>query len=195
MKVIAFNGSPRPHGNTGTLLRRCLEIIENEGLETEFIQVGGSGIKPCRGCDACRTIHPERCAIIDDQLNAWFEKMCQAKAILLGSPTYLWGITPEMKCLMDRAGYLTRGKLSKGQVDGLFRRKIGAAISCDAVTGAVQAVQAMQTFFFATQMIVPGVSYWPIAKGARPGDVVDDKKGMAHIEELGRTIAWLAKRL
>ena len=32
MYVVAFNGSPRKTGNTSMLLRRCLDILEKEGL-------------------------------------------------------------------------------------------------------------------------------------------------------------------
>ncbi|MCF8045021.1 MAG: NAD(P)H-dependent oxidoreductase, partial [Desulfarculaceae bacterium] len=41
MKVVAFNGSPRKNGNTSYLLKTVLQTLEGNGIETEFIQVGG----------------------------------------------------------------------------------------------------------------------------------------------------------
>ncbi len=46
MKVVAFNGSPRKEGNTAAAIKVVLEVLEGEGIKTEFIQLGGSGINP-----------------------------------------------------------------------------------------------------------------------------------------------------
>lgn len=40
MKVVAFNGSPRKNGNTSYLLKTVLKTMENNGIGTEFIQLG-----------------------------------------------------------------------------------------------------------------------------------------------------------
>jgi len=39
MKVVAINGSPRPQGNTALLLKRVLEVLQQEGIETEMVQM------------------------------------------------------------------------------------------------------------------------------------------------------------
>lgn len=54
MYVVAFNGSSRKNGNTEIILKKCLAKIEEAGIDTEIITVGGTGIKPCMACDACR---------------------------------------------------------------------------------------------------------------------------------------------
>ena len=41
MKVIGINGSPRKSGNTEILLKTVFQELENEGIETELIQLGG----------------------------------------------------------------------------------------------------------------------------------------------------------
>ena len=48
MKVIAFNGSPRPGGNTAYLLDCVRRELEDEGIETELVQVGGANIRGCK---------------------------------------------------------------------------------------------------------------------------------------------------
>ena len=50
MKVLAINGSPRPDGNTAYAIGLVLGQLEQQGIETEVIQVGG---KPFRGCVGC----------------------------------------------------------------------------------------------------------------------------------------------
>jgi multimeric flavodoxin WrbA len=44
-------------------------------------------------------------------------------------------------------------------------------------------------------MIVPGSSYWNIAIGRAPGDVLRDEEGMKTMEVLGQNMAWLLKKL
>lgn len=104
MKAIAFNGSPRPDGNTAFLLNCVLTEIQREGIETELVQVGGQNIHGCRACYQCFKLANRHCAFNDDRLNEWIDKMLAADAILLGTPTYFADLTPELKALIDRAG-------------------------------------------------------------------------------------------
>jgi len=53
MKVVAFNGSPRKEGNTANLIKKVFAELEAEGIETEFVQIGGKKIKGCTGCMKC----------------------------------------------------------------------------------------------------------------------------------------------
>ena len=195
MHIVAFNGSPRPKGNTQRLLRHCLATLEADGISTELIQVGGSDIKPCRGCNACRKRGEEICAIGNDPLNAWFAKAREADGIILATPTYSWGPTPEIKALLDRFIYLARVKLRAGETRNPFFRKVGAAIAVDGYSGAPMAVQALQTLFLVTQMIVPGANYWPVGKGVNAGDVDDDTLGMGYVADLAHNMAWLLHKI
>ena len=45
MKVVAFNGSARKDGNTAILIKRVLKALEEEGIETELIQLAGEQIR------------------------------------------------------------------------------------------------------------------------------------------------------
>ncbi len=193
MHVIAFNGSPNKNGCTSTMLRLCLDTMEHEGIHTELIHIDNR-LQSCRGCNACRNGNRGRC-VLDDPLNDWFERICQADGLLLGSPTYFWGMHPSMKNLIDRVGYLARATLRAGENNNPLRHKVGAALAVDAFSGAPQTVQAMQTLFMVTQMIVPGAVYWPIAKASAPGREMRDVEGRRNVEDIGRQMAWLIKRL
>ena len=50
MKVIGINGSSRKGGNTTFLIRTVFEQLENEGIETELIELADKEIKGCMGC-------------------------------------------------------------------------------------------------------------------------------------------------
>ena len=44
-------------------------------------------------------------------------------------------------------------------------------------------------------MIVPGSSYWNMALGRMPGEVLNDEEGIETMATLGRNMAWLLKKL
>ena len=45
------------------------------------------------------------------------------------------------------------------------------------------------------EMIVPGSSYWNMALGRMPGEVLNDEEGIETMATLGRNMAWLLKKL
>ena len=187
MKVIAFNGSPRADGNTQILLNRVLEPIRARGIATELYQVGGREIHGCRACYRCSQTKNGRCTYDDDIVNECIAKMVEADAILLGSPTYFADLTPEMKALIDRAGFVTRAN------GHLLRRKIGAAVVAVRRAGEIHAFDSINHFFLINQMIVPGSSYWSFAMGREIGAVNQDEEGLRTMDVLGENMAWLLK--
>jgi multimeric flavodoxin WrbA len=189
MKVVAFNGSPRTDGNTAILIGHVLRELEAEGISTEVVQVGGEPIRGCTACRACHTSGTQRCINDDDIVNECIAKMVEADGIVLGSPVYFADVTTEMKALIDRAGYVSRGN------GDLFRRKVGAAVIAVRRGGAIHAFDTINHFFLLGQMIVPGSSYWNFAFGREKGEVEQDVEGIQTMKTLGQNMAWLLKRL
>jgi multimeric flavodoxin WrbA len=189
MKVIGINGSPRKQGNTEILINTVFHELENEGILTEFIQLGGKTLHGCIACMKCREMKDGRCHSKNDLINEIIEKMIDADGIILGSPVYFADITPEMKSLIDVSGYVTRGN------GHLLRRKVGAAVLVERRGGALHAFESINNFFLINQMIVPGSSYWNFAFGGAPGDVLKDEEGMNTMRVLGQNMAWLLKKL
>jgi len=185
MKVIAFNGSPRPDGNTAILLNHVLAPIKAKGIETEVYQLGGKNIHGCRACYDCRKKKNGRCTFDDDIANECIAKMVEADGIILGSPTYFADLTPETKALIDRAGFVTR---SNGE---LLRRKVGAAVIAVRRAGELHAFDSINHFFLICQMIVPGSSYWNVGFGREKGEVEKDEEGLNTMQVLGENMAWL----
>ena len=87
MKVVAFNGSPRKKGNTYHAIQIVFKELIKEGIDTEFIQLGGSDIKGCIACLKCIEKKNKRC-VQKDSLNLYLERMIEADGIIIGSPTY-----------------------------------------------------------------------------------------------------------
>lgn len=189
MKVVAINGSARKDGNTAILIRRVFSVLESEGIETELIQLAGEQIRGCTACGTCRKIQNKQCKIVSDNVNLYIEKMAEADGIILGSPTYFSMMSPEMKALIDRAGFV-------GRANGdLFKRKVGAAVVAVRRAGGIPTFDGINHFFLISQMIVPGSSYWNVGIGLNPGDVEKDEEGLKTMEDLGKNMAWLLKKL
>ena len=187
MKALAINGSPRKGGNTEILLRKVLEPVAAAGHETGMVQIGGTGLRGCTACGACKKNRDRRCAITSDGFNEVFARMVDADALVIGSPTYFGDVTAETKGLIDRAGRVARAN------GGLFRRKIGVAVAAVRRGGAVHVVDAINHLFLSNQMVVPGSTYWNFGLGLEPGDVLNDAEGLANMQNLGEQVAWLMK--
>jgi multimeric flavodoxin WrbA len=171
------------------LLGHVLGELEKEGIETELVELSGATIHGCLACRKCSTRKDRRCSQTGDMGNVFIDKMDAADGILLGSPTYVADITPEIKALIDRACLVSRAN------GGMLRRKVGAAVVAVRRAGAMHAFDALNHFFLINEMIIPGSSYWNIAIGREPGEVEKDEEGIQTMEVLGRNMAWLLKKL
>ena len=189
IKVVAFNGSARKGGNTAILLGYVLKELEKEGIETELIEMSGVTIHGCLACRKCSVKKDRHCSQTGDMGNVYIEKMEQADGILLGSPTYVTDVSPEIKALIDRACMV--GKAN----GGIFRRKVGAAVVAVRRAGAIHAFDTLNHFFLISEMIVPGSSYWNIGVGLEKGDVEKDEEGIRTMKTLGQNMAWLLKKV
>ncbi|MFB3829271.1 MAG: flavodoxin family protein [Bryobacteraceae bacterium] len=189
MKVLAINGSPRESGNTAFLLKRICGELEEEGIRTETMQVGGADIQGCNACYKCSTERNRRCSVDEDEANDFITKMFEADGIILASPTYFTDVSAEMKALIDRAGLVARGN------GNLLRRKVGAAVVTMRRAGAIHAFDTLNHFFLINEMIVPGSSYWNICVARDPGEAEHDQEGLRTMDTLARNMAWLLKKL
>lgn len=189
MKVVAFNGSPRANGNTMHSLKLVCEQLENAGIETEIVQLGGQKVFGCCACYKCREIKNGRCVRTDDDMNSFISKAVEADGILLGSPVYFSNVSTEMKAFIDRCGFVAKGN------DSLLKGKVGAAVVAVRRAGATFTYSAINFFFGINEMIVPGSTYWNLTVALKPGDAANDAEGIATFENLGRNMASLMKKL
>jgi multimeric flavodoxin WrbA len=169
------------------MLKTVLEVASEAGHETEIYQAGGKPVRGCSACGSCRT-RKGKCAI-DDWINELYPKMAAADAIVLGSPTYFSDLTPEMKAVIDRAGYV-------GRNDGLsYSRKIGAAAVAVRRAGGIHALDSIIHFFHINDMVVPGSIYWGMSLSRDLGDFEKDEEGVRTMIRIGENIVWLLDKL
>ena len=188
MKVIGINGSARKDGNTAIFINTAFKELEKEGIQTELIQLAGKKVNGCIACYKCFESKNKRCAVKDD-VNDCIVKMEDADGIILGSPTYFADCSGQMKCLIDRVGFVSRAN------GDMFQRRVGAAVVAVRRGGAIHAFDTINHFFTIGQMITVGSSYWNVGIGREVGEVGKDEEGMATMTTLGKNMAWLLKKL
>jgi multimeric flavodoxin WrbA len=97
MKILGICGSLREESNTNKLVKK---VAESTGCEHELIYLSGKDIKPCTGCAHCM-MNDGECAIKDD-MQPLYDKILNADALIVGSPTYFLDVSGAVKCFIDR---------------------------------------------------------------------------------------------
>lgn len=189
MKVIGIAGSLRPASNTLHYVTRGLEVIEQEGIETELISLMDKEIKPCTGCYEC--VKRGHCTQEGDDFAPILEKMRNADGIILGSPVYLSSVVPQMMALLARATFVSYWN------DKFFTGKVGGPITVARRAGHNLAFSQLLLWFFLNGLIVPGSTYWNVgvagARGAR--DAAEDAEGIATVTDFARNMSKLMKKI
>ena len=189
MKIVAFNGSPRPDGNCSLLLNEVFSRLDRHEIQTELVLLNQKKIKPCIACYKCLENKDQRCAINGDDLNECISKMMEAQAIILASPTYIGDVNSTTKALIDRAGFVSRSN------NNMFRRKLAAGLTTASWGGAIHTFETLNIFFLMAEMIVVGSSNWNLGFGREKGQVLQDQKAIATARTLGNNLAWVMKKI
>ena len=103
MKIIGISGSPRS-GNTEWMLRKFLEEIAGNGVDTELIYLRNLEIKGCDGCYSCEVIGKVQKGTcrIQDNMQQIYPKLLEANGLVLGTPVYCGLLSGLLKNFMDR---------------------------------------------------------------------------------------------
>lgn len=189
MKVIAINGSARKDGNTAIIIENIFEELNAAGIETEMIQFAGSIIEPCKACWACGG--QNTCVHKKDMFSEVYEKMLDADGVILGSPVYSANVSANMQAFLERAAVV--GDMNE---DGKnMKHKVGVAVAAARRAGSLHAVDTMNHFFLNHEMFIAGSTYWNLAYGQMPGDVLNDEEGISTMRSLGKNMAFLLNKL
>ena len=185
MKVLLFNGSSNKHGCTYTALKEIADVLENNGIDSEIIQIGKGPIRDCIGCGACRKVGGQ-CVFKDDIVNESIAKAKDADGFIFGSPVYYAHPSGRLLSFMDRLFYAGGAN---------FKFKPAAAIASARRAGTTASLDAIIKHFTINQMPVVSSNYWPMVHGGQncPDDVKKDLEGLQVMRTLGNNMAWLLK--
>lgn len=101
MKVLIYNGSPRQGGNTKTAVTKIAEGFANwPGAQVEVVDVAKKNLKGCINCDGCFK-NDGNCVLPDDGADL-MRQMEEAEGLIFASPVYWWGVSAQLKALIDK---------------------------------------------------------------------------------------------
>lgn len=100
MKIVILMGSVRKDGNTD-LLSKAFAQGAREHNEVEIISIGSLCINLCIGCNVCRQRENHDCFQQDD-MHVIYDKLKTAEMIVIASPVYFYGVSAQLKAVIDR---------------------------------------------------------------------------------------------
>jgi len=192
IKVLAFAGSPRRHGNSETLLDWVLAAMaESEDVSVEKHALTDVMVAPCRGCNACEVLN--RCVQRDDM--DWIhDRIIEADCIVLSAPVYCMGLAAQAKALVDRAQVFRSRKYvlklpivppeRKGKRMGLFVSTAGQR--WDYVFDA--SVPAVKCFFHVIDVRERDIRYLMVNGVDHKGEIDQHPTARGDAERMGREI-------
>lgn len=187
MKVLAIMGSPRKKGNTDLLLDEAIKGAESQGAEVEKLIVDEATIGGCLEDYHCEK---DGNCIIRDDMDEIYPKLLEADAVIVASPIFFYGVTSQLKALIDRcqALWVRKHVLKMPAPDSDSRR--GVFIGVGATKGGKLfdgSILTMKYFFeaisvkFFDQLLVRGVD--------KRGEIKDHPTALQEAFELGIRLA------
>lgn len=186
MKVLLINGSPRKKGNTFLALSEVAKTLEQQGIETEIVQIGTKAVRSCIACGQCAVKQLGRCVFDDDICNRIVEKLDTADALVVGSPTYYGQPNGGVLSLIQRMFFSAGAKV---------QNKPAASVCICRRGGATTAFQTLNMAFEMMNMPVVTSQYWNIVYGRSEGEAALDTEGMQTMRTLGNNMAWMLKKI
>lgn len=98
MKITILNGSPRK-GNTHKAIEAFKSALGPQA-EVEDLHLYDYDIKPCRNCNGCK--RGVAACVLGDDSNALIDRIVEADVLVWGTPVYYWGMSAQMKLLIDK---------------------------------------------------------------------------------------------
>ena len=184
MKVLLLNGSPHKEGNTAFAMHQMQEVFQQNGMETETIEVGSALIRGCTGCGSCYKNH--KC-VFDDLVNEVAAKLESADGMVVGSPVYYASPNGTLLSFLDRLFYST------GHIDK--RMKVGASVVCARRGGCTAAMDVLNKYFTISSMPVAPSTYWNQIHGAKPGEAAMDAEGIRTMRNLAKNMVFMMKAI
>ncbi len=183
MRVLMINGSPRKNGNTSIALTEMERIFQEEGMETQVVQVGNQNI---RGCIACLSCKQKGKCVFDDLVNQIAPQFEAADGLVIASPVYYASANGGLISFLDRLFYST-----------LFDKtmKVGAAVAVARRGGNSATYDELNKYFAISGMPIATGQYWNAVYGREKGEAQEDAEGLQTMRTLALNMAFLMKSI
>lgn len=112
----------RKGGNTDLLAHSFADGASKNNI-VELVSVADYKVNPCIGCNSCFTREGNQCFQNDD-MSKIYGKLRNADIVVVASPVYFYGISAELKAIIDRLHTPMRNEF---QIKKLALLLVGAA--------------------------------------------------------------------
>lgn len=175
--IIVLAGSVRKGGNTDQLVQAFAAGAEKNN-NVEIISVADHKVNPCIGCNTCFERGGHKCFQKDD-MQEIYEKLKVADVLVIASPVYFYGVSAQLKALIDRLHTPMRNEI---KIKKLALILVGAAVLPELFDSIKVQYQLVLNFF---KLEDAGMV---LVRGAKDIGDVKNTEGLAEAYELGRRI-------
>lgn len=109
-QVVILNGSPRPQGNTSTLINWLQQSLPNDKYNVSQRNLYSLNFKGCNHCDVCKKTQDKPACVLQDDFTAILNEIIAADIIIVASPVYCWSFSGCMGAALDRFQCLFKRK-------------------------------------------------------------------------------------
>ena len=183
LKVLLLNGSPRPNGNTAVALKEMEKVFNENGVDTEIVNVGNRDVRGCVACNGCAT--KGKC-VFDDVVNEIAPKFEEADGLVVASPVYFASANATLIACLDRLFYSTGFDKTM---------KVGASVVCARRGGCSATFDELNKYFTISDMPVASSTYWNSIHGRTPGEAEQDGEGLFTMRSLARNMTFIMKSI
>ena len=183
MKVLFINGSPRLGGNTSIAIDEMVKVFQQEGIDTEVMEIGNL---PIRGCIACYSCSKTGKCVFDDAVNKAAVKFEEADALVVATPVYYASANGTLVSFLDRLFCSTSFDKTM---------KVGASIAVARRGGCSATFDELNKYFTISGMPVASSQYWNSVHGRVAGEASQDAEGLQTMRVLARNMAFLIKSI
>jgi multimeric flavodoxin WrbA len=148
VRVVGIYGSSRKGGNSDLILDSALEGAQHQGAEVKRIYVRDLHMSGCAECGGCEKTG--KCVVQDDMQDI-YPLLDDADIIILSSPIFFYGLSSQLKALIDRAQAMwSRKRLQGSGTERQEARGRGYLLAVGATKGErlFQGAQMVARYFF-----------------------------------------------
>ena len=176
-RVVVLVGSVRKGGNTDLLAQSFIEGASKNN-DVEVVSVADYKINPCIGCNSCFTREGNKCFQNDDMPKV-YEKLKKADVLVIASPVYFYGISAQLKAMVDRLHTPMRNEFN---IKKLALILVGAATLPELFDSIKMQYQLVLNFFHLEDVGMV------LVRGAKDKGDVKNSHGLEKAYELGLSI-------
>lgn len=200
VRLLFVCGSARK-ASTAYAVEQAKKFAEEiEDVQVDILYLQGKKIAPCMGCNACVKKNIPHCVVYHDDMDEWNTKLWEYDGLLLATPVYEMGITPQMSGFLSR--YRAEYLIQKDDPNcRLYMPGAALAVGGTRNGGQESAINCLIGWFHTQGMpvvngglgVYGGACVWSqdrMAEGA-----AEDEKGMSNVKAVAQRLALVAKAL